>query len=187
MTDAINVIHQDHLNFDRLLTILENTVRGFAESYGPEDRKPNLDLLFTIVYYIRTFPDSIHHPKEEKYLFPALKKRSPEAEDLIARLEQQHDVGAQKIRDLCAALEHFDKNFPEGLDDLRKAAEEYAIFQREHIGLEERELLPKARACLTSSDWVAINRAFADSSHPVLGENLEVGFQMLFNRAVSDN
>ena len=72
MTDAINVIHQDHLNFDRLLTILENTVRGFAESYGPEDRKPNLDLLFTIVYYIRTFPDSIHHPKEEKYLFPSV-------------------------------------------------------------------------------------------------------------------
>jgi hemerythrin-like domain-containing protein len=34
-------------------------------------------MLGRIVYYVRVFPDCFHHPKEEKFLFPALRSRDP--------------------------------------------------------------------------------------------------------------
>lgn len=168
MTDAIDVIQQDHLNVDRLLKILEDTVASFQSAYTADDKKPDLDLLFTIIYYIRTFPDSIHHPKEEKHLFPALLARAPEAKGLIDLLHDQHEKGEKLIRDLSVSLEAFDKEFPSGVDDLQDAVKGYIYFQRQHIGLEERELLPLARI------------------HPILGDNLERGFKMLFDRIATE-
>lgn len=182
MTKAIDVIQQDHLNVDKVLKILENAVIRIQEFYDSNSIKPDLNLLFTIVYYMRTFPDNIHHPKEEEYLFPILLRRSPEAKPLIERLQSQHEEGENLLRCLSEALDNFDKEFPTDIDALQKATEDYVSFQRQHIGLEEREMIPLARTCLTPEDWVRINKIFADGKHPILGANLESGFKMLFER-----
>jgi len=72
MTDAIEIIHHDHVNLDRFLNVLETAVDGLA----PDQPKPNLEPLYSAAYYIRVFPDRCHHPKEERYLFGAVRARS---------------------------------------------------------------------------------------------------------------
>ena len=72
MTDAIEIIHHDHVNLDRVLKVLETAVDGLA----PDQPKPNLEPLYSAAYYIRVFPDRCHHPKEERYLFGAVRARS---------------------------------------------------------------------------------------------------------------
>ena len=72
MTDAIEIIHHDHVNLDRFLNVLETAVDGLA----PDQPKPNLEPLYSAAYYIRVFPDRCHHPKEERYLFGAFRARS---------------------------------------------------------------------------------------------------------------
>ena len=72
MTDAIEIIHHDHVNLDRFLNVLETAVDGLA----PDQLKPNLEPLYSAAYYIRVFSDRCHHPKEERYLFGAVRARS---------------------------------------------------------------------------------------------------------------
>lgn len=69
MTDAIEIIHRDHVNLDQFLNVLETVVDGLV----PDQPKPNLELLYSAVYYTRVFPDRCHHPKEERYLFGAVR------------------------------------------------------------------------------------------------------------------
>ena len=69
MTNAIEIIHRDHVNLDRFLNVLETVVDGLA----PDQLKLDLELLYSAVYYTRVFPDRCHHPKEERYLFGAVR------------------------------------------------------------------------------------------------------------------
>ena len=69
MTDAIEIIHRDHVNLDRFLNVLETAVDGLA----PDQPKLDLELLYSAFYYTRVFPDRCHHPKEERYLFGAVR------------------------------------------------------------------------------------------------------------------
>ncbi len=178
MTDAIEIIRQEHRNIDRVLAALQDAVDGL----GTAGTKPNLEALFSIVYYIRVFPDRLHHPKEEEFLFKALRRRSPESAVTLDELERQHASARTLIDELDRALKDIDRNWPEGLPALKAAAETYVTFQREHIGLEEREVLPRAREFLKPADWDDIDRAFASNADPLFGENLEAGFRALFAR-----
>jgi branched-chain amino acid transport system ATP-binding protein len=128
------------------------------------------------------FPDKLHHPKEEEYLFQALRRRKPDSVALLDELEMQHVEGGRLIAELERALKDYDRNYPDGLEVLRKATQTYVDAQREHIAREEREVLPLARKYLKKEDWGDISRAFARNSDPMFGENIETGFQALFER-----
>lgn len=181
MTNAIDIIHRDHMNFDKVLKVLQDTALALSQG-GGRATLAKLDLLYSIVYYIRTFPDRVHHPKEEKELFPLLLKRRPDAVALIARLQAQHAEGEARVAALSDAVDKLEKSPEDGKAQLQAAAEAYVTFQREHIGLEERELLPMARAALTAADWSSVDRAFGHDSDPMFGDNLETGFRTLFER-----
>ena len=105
--------------------------------------------------------------------------RCPETAELIERLEKQHAEGARLINELDAAHKAFDAGFPAGLEELRAVVHAYVDFQREHIALEERELIPAARNHLGPADWGEINRAFCTDSDPLFDENMETGFRAL--------
>ena len=44
---------------------------------------PDFKLLHAIVQYIEEFPERLHHPKEDQYLFARLKSRTHDADELI--------------------------------------------------------------------------------------------------------
>jgi branched-chain amino acid transport system ATP-binding protein len=178
MADAIEIIRTEHKNLDRVLGVLDEAL-GRLSATGP---KPNLDLLFSIVYYVRVFPDKVHHPKEEQALFPALRRHRPELGAVVDELERQHARGTQSLDRLDTALKAFDQDYPKGLDALLDAGRSFVRAQREHMGLEEREILPAAKACLTAEDWAPIKRTFAANADPLFGENIEAGFRSLFTK-----
>lgn len=180
MSRKTNLIHLDHVNFDKVLNVLDDTVAELVNG-NPRDQKKQ-DLLFSIVFYIRMYPDKVHHPKEETQLFPVLLAKCPEVHDLIERLKEQHAEGESRIEALNKAINEFVKTPDDKKDQLREAADEFIAFQREHIGLEERELLPKAYEVLSDDDWDKIERAFKSNSDPVFGENIETGYQSLFKK-----
>lgn len=180
MARTNNVIHLDHINFDKVLNVLQETVQALV-SGGSKDRQKE-DLLYSIIYYIRMYPDRVHHPKEEECLFPILLKKCPDVLELIDKLKGQHAEGAGRISALTEALNAFSASPDNARDRLMDAASAFVAFQREHIGLEERELLPKAAEVLSSEDWNHIEKAFRSNTDPVFGENVETGFQSLFDR-----
>ena len=172
MTSAIDVIHADHVNIARVLDALETAVANSAA-------RPDFELLERIVYYVRVFPDRFHHPKEEKFLFPALGARDPKAGPIIEELERQHAEGEKLLTLLAERVHAADTNYPDGMEALRRTVETYVAFQKSHIALEETEILPRARECIADADWRAIDRAFGADHDPLFGANLDTGFRAL--------
>ena len=194
MANAIEKIQSEHSDYARVLSCLRAAVKHLRtcdrKRLAASDHKlrargaPDLDLLFSIVYYVRVFPNKFHHPKEERYLFKAVRNRSPETGEILDELVRQHTMGERQIDELNAALKAYEMQYPIGLEELAATAESFIASQLEHMRLEEEKVIPVAKAVLTDEDWREIDDAFAGNTDPLFGENLETGFHALHDRIV---
>ncbi|MFQ5773048.1 MAG: hemerythrin domain-containing protein [Kiloniellaceae bacterium] len=178
--DAARAIRAEHDNMARVLACLEDAV---ADIDAGADAAA-LDLIYSIVYYLRVFPDRLHHPKEEAHLFEALRRRAPECAPLLDELSAQHGEGERRLAVLKDAVEACERD-PEVALVLQRAARGYITFLQTHMRKEEDEVLPLAEAKLTAQDWRDIARAFARNDDPLFGENLQRGFEALYERILS--
>ena len=182
MAAAIEKIQGEHRTLDKVLGVLNTALDALTD----QKPKPNLDLLFSIVYYVRVFPDKLHHPKEENILFPALRRHRPELAPTMDELARQHEEGRERLADLHSKLVAFDRNYPFGLNELLAAGRDFVVSQREHMSLEERKILPAAKDCLTSSDLASVRQAFAANADPLFAQNIEAGFRALFTKITDE-
>ena len=109
-------------------------------------------------------------------------KKCPDVLELIDKLKGQHVEGTGRIRVLTEALNAFSASPDNARDRLMDAASAFVAFQREHIGLVEHELLPKAVEALSPEDWNHIEKALRSNTDRVFGENVKTDFQSLFDR-----
>lgn len=177
---ALGTLKTEHRNLAQVLNCLSDEVKRIRAL----DEKPDLDLLFSIVYYIRVFPDRYHHPKEDEYLFKCLRQRTNEADVVLDELEREHAQFEHLLKSLEQALRDYDQRYPSGLDELEKQVQEYLEFQWEHMRKEEEQVLPIAQRVLRDEDWAAMNNAFLHHDDPMFGENVRTGFEALRHRIV---
>jgi hemerythrin-like domain-containing protein len=179
--EAIRIIRAEHRSLSAVLDGLLFLVREI----GSHGKKPDFRVLAAMVYYIDTFPERFHHPKEDRYLFRILRLRHPDAAPLLDRLETEHRAGAEKIRALEQALARYQAGGPAEFSNFRTAVEAYATFHWDHMQAEERELLPLAEKYLTAADWQEIDTAFLGHSDPLLGAEAGAKYDALFIRIVN--
>jgi hemerythrin-like domain-containing protein len=145
---------------------------------------PRFEVFHAMVYYIDAFPERLHHPKEDKFLFARLAERAPEARPLIERLSAEHVSGAKMIRQLESALLALETNGRDSLAAFAEAAEAYASFHWSHMRAEETELLPLAEKYLTEVDWSEIDDAFRGNEDPIADLRTD-DFDQLYKKIVS--
>ncbi len=179
---ALGALKTEHHNLAQVLNCLSEEV----ERIRGLDEKPDLDLLFSIVYYIRVFPDRYHHPKEDEYLFKRLRQRTHEADQVLGELEREHADFERLLKTLEQALRDYDQRYPNGLDELERQVEEYLDIQWQHMRKEEEHVLPIAEKALLDEDWAATNNAFLRHDDPMFGENVRTGFEALRHRIVKE-
>ena len=175
---AIGIICKEH----RLIAAVLHGMRHLIREIRVNGAKPNFELFGAMIYYIDAFPERYHHPKEDEYLFPALRTRHPDAYSLLDRLEGEHQEGAGKIRLLEQALARYQQGGTKEFPAFAAAVEDYSDFHWSHMRTEEMEVLPLARKYLTPEDWEAIEKAFLGHSDPLLGVDVGVEFETLFTR-----
>jgi branched-chain amino acid transport system ATP-binding protein len=180
MTQAINIIKQEHRNYLALLSCLQHLVADLERAKEPAD----CVLFHAIVDYIESFLDRYHHPKEDEYLFRALRLRHPDSEDLIQRLERQHSEGYDLLAELKAALDDLENDGAEGVARFAEAARAYQAHQYGHMRAEEMEVLPLARAHLSDADWQEINAAFTAHDDPLFGDDRRAEYRKLYSQIV---
>ncbi|SDD91410.1 hemerythrin domain-containing protein [Paraburkholderia lycopersici] len=164
---AIEVILSEHRRLTSIMSGMLRVVDRMARSAVSS----NAMLLRAMLYYIQEFPEQIHHPKEERYLFARLRERTDEFDAVIEELGRQHEEGARRIRALEHALTRYELAGPGMLPALRDEVNGYADFYANHKHLEESLILPGARRYLTLADWVEIDEAFGANRDPF--ESLE--------------
>jgi branched-chain amino acid transport system ATP-binding protein len=179
---VLEQIRQEHRNMDRVLRALLAAVESFDDT-APPTRE--IEFVHSILYYIRVFPDRLHHPKEEDYLFRALRRRAPEAGEIIARLEHEHRDGTARLDDLYRSLVDYERDPAAGHQVLQQRVRDYVAFERAHMRCEEDELLPMAQASLKDEDWFRIDDAFQRSRDPLFQEDISLAFRTLYDRIVA--
>jgi hemerythrin-like domain-containing protein len=177
---ALQKIRDEHRSISAVLHALKQLARDAQDA----SVKPEFAVFRAMLHYIDAFPEELHHPKEDQYLFPPLVGRVPAIQALVDSLRAEHKQGAKLVRELERALMLFEDGWPAGAADFLKTVDAYADFHWQHMRKEEQEILPLAERHLTERDWEAIDHAFDANHDPIAGVR-EKDFQALFTRIVS--
>ena len=149
----------------RALARAIGAMQALVARWRSPDEKPDIARFEGFLHYIETVPDRVHHPKEDRVLFPAIAKRSKQAGDVIERLEREHERCPEMLEAVRNALKRVSSKEKNALEGLATTVEEFADFYWWHLHREEDELLPVAYAALTDEDWAQIEAAFAADAH----------------------
>ncbi|RDJ99774.1 hemerythrin domain-containing protein [Paraburkholderia lacunae] len=178
---AITVILREH---EQLSTVIEG-MRRFVRLLAAGAPVPGLMVFRAMLYYIREYPQQVHHPKEDRYLFTPLRDRTDEFDYVLAELESQHARGDAKLINIEHALTRYELKGTPALRELRATVDEYAEFYADHRCMEETLILPAARRLLTKEDWAEIDAAFGANRDPFDGVKLEDDLGKLFSMIVN--
>ena len=177
---AIQKIREEHRSISAVLHGLKQLARD-AQNAGV---KPDFAVFRAMIHYIDEFPEQLHHPKEDRYLFPPIAARVPKAQKTIDELRAEHKQGAKLVRELERAVVFFEDSWPLGAAEFMRTVDAYAEFHWKHMRKEEQEILPLAERYFSPGDWDAVNHAFDLNKDPVAGIK-ERDFQELFTRIVN--
>lgn len=181
MRTALNVIRDEHRSLSAVLHGLQYLVNDVREGR----RKPDFKVLRAMVHYIDAFPEKLHHPKEDRYLFARLRQRSTEGNSVLDQLEAEHIHGAKLIRDLEQDLLRWEMGGDENFPAFAEKVKQYSDFHWHHMRQEEEVALPLAERTLTEGDWREIDAAFAGNVDPLIGKDIGKDFERLFKRIVN--
>src|SRR6202521_4095718 len=78
--EAIRIIVNEH----RALAAVLHGMLYLVHEIRDHDDKPDFNLFGAMIYYIDSFPERFHHPKEDQYLYRLLPAPQPGAAPLPA-------------------------------------------------------------------------------------------------------
>ncbi|HET7729427.1 MAG TPA: hemerythrin domain-containing protein [Usitatibacter sp.] len=161
---ALAIIEAEHAAFDGALSwILGRLALARAHGIVPDPGVFEQGLSF-----MATFMEGFHHPKEDEFLFRAVRERTREADDVLATLQQQHAEMPKGFRDLRLSLKGAQPDRGSPFRDFTELIERFAHAQVEHMRLESGVFALAGRV-LKPSDWSGIDAAFRANCDPLFG------------------
>ena len=158
------------------------SLRMLLAEYRRKGSPPDFGVVRAMLLYVDEFPEKLHHTKESELLFPLLRTRSPEAAEVLDRLDREHANGEKAIRDLEHQLLAFEVLGGSRGADFEQAVNRYVEFYLAHMALEETEVLPLAKRVLSANDWLEIDAAFLKNRDPLTGHEPDDVYRPLFTR-----
>jgi hemerythrin-like domain-containing protein len=178
---TLNVIRDEHRSIAAILHGMEYLV----DKIRARKAKVNPRVFAAMIYYLDTFSERMHHPKEDRYLFSAMRSRGKEAAAIVADLEQEHAAGGDTLRRLEQCLVRYEEGGDKEFPAFAQAVERFVREYRDHMHKEEDVVFPLAERLLSASDWETIDRAFGENLDPLAAERDTRDFEKLFDRIVS--
>lgn len=173
---AIGIIKDEHRSLAAVIHGLQQTVTQAVASGS----RPDPVLLRAMLYYIEHFPERLHHPKEEIFLFRKLRERTSEHEAVLRGLEAQHADGARRLRELADGVSALERGDAAAVAQLESAVHAFAKGQWQHMAAEEDVILPAALQVLTTTDWQEVAQAFSSNGDPRFDEDTGAAYERLF-------
>jgi len=180
-TAPLAILRDEHRSQAAVIHGLEFLVRQTRE----RGAAPQFPLLRAMVHYIKTFPETLHHPKEDVYLFRKLRSRTSELDDTLDELQRQHFEGGRLVARMDAALARYEKDPAEGFERFAHAVKEFAALETPHMLLETKVIIPAAQKYLSTEDWTAMGHAFAQNGDPRFSADADEEFRQLFARILN--
>jgi len=182
MPKTLSIIRDEHRTIAAILDGMEHLVRDIRVRGKRIDPR----VFHAMIYYLDTFAERVHHPREDQFLFALMRRSGLPAYGLIAQLEREHEGGADMLRRLAQAMIRYeeggDTEFPAFEREVAQFIERY----REHMRKEEEQLFPLALETLSAEDWATIDAAFEQNRDPLAAARDDhTDFDKLFTHIVN--
>ena len=96
MPTTLALWHAEHVNFARLLNVLDGQLMLFHGG-----KVPDYELMLNIMFYMTHYSDVLHHPKED-LVFAKMREReigvAATVDKLAAQHARLHDAGRELVR-----------------------------------------------------------------------------------------
>jgi len=171
-------------NEHRSISVVLHAMEYLVREQRKRGTRINPAVFRAMLYYLDVFPERMHHPKEENYLFAAVRRKTSEADAVLDELRAEHDSGAHTIRDLEQDLLRYEEGGDKEFEHFATAVEAFVKGYREHMRKEEDGVMPIARRVLNAQDWEDINRAWAENRDPLTGVETEKEYEQVLDRIV---
>lgn len=173
MIDTVAVWRTDHLNFGKLLDILEEQLQRFHVG-----DKPNYELMLDIMFYMTHYSDLLHHPREDLAL-AKIKERDSSVAPLVDELARQHALIKKWGEELVTDLDGIVNGSIMSREQVEIPGRSYIAYFRSHMQREETEILPLAAGLLRDTDWSAIEASIQHREDPIFGSRAEQRYATL--------
>jgi hemerythrin-like domain-containing protein len=180
MKTLLDALWNEHRSIAAVLHAMTAVMRG-AEAHG---RRLDPKLLRAILYYLDIFPERVHHPKEEKYLFAAIRRRTHEADSALEELGREHEAGARAMRGVEQALLRYEQGGAPEFEALHDVVTRFVADYRAHMRKEEQEVMPIAHRVLSDQDWAELNAEWAAHHDPLMDIESGTEYERLLDRIV---
>ncbi|OWW19527.1 hemerythrin domain-containing protein [Noviherbaspirillum denitrificans] len=179
--NAVNTMLNEH---GKLSAIIHGMTH-FARLIGQPGANVDLRVFRAMLFYISEYPEKVHHPKEDAFLFRLVRTRSPEINATLAALEEQHHAGEAMVRELEHALLRVEFAGQSAVPVFQQQVERYSQLYLQHMRMEEDIVFPTADKLLTPEDWIEIDAAFRVNVDPLDGHDAKSGFDKLYSTIVN--
>ncbi len=177
---TLSVIRDEHKKLTAIIQSMAYLARDSVDRGVALDDK----LLTMILDYIQAFPNRVHHPKEDEYLFRVLRSRRREAGEVLDALEAEHARGSELVGNLRDLLARCRVGGAAAVEAFAAAVAEYADFYEKHMRKEEDVVMPLAERTVTAADWQAVEDALRANDDLLLGaEEFRKLFQLIMRFA----
>jgi hemerythrin-like domain-containing protein len=178
---ALNIIRDEHRSIAAVLHGMQHLVRQMRERGSKIDPK----VFRAMLYYLDTFSERMHHPKEDRYLFDPLRRRGAGPDALIAEVERDHAEGGNALKRVEQCLIRYEEGGDREFAEFAREIDRFVEGYWEHMRKEEEHVFPLAEKLFTPGDWDEIDRAFKANADPLASDWDERDFRKLFARIVS--
>jgi hemerythrin-like domain-containing protein len=179
MHSILQELHQDHLNLSRILTLLQKQLDLIAGGEAVD-----VLVLGEIVDYVRSYPDLVHHPRED-VIFGVYRQRCGDHADLIERLMAEHKALVASTVDLQSCVTQWTHDSPVPRDQIVGRLTDYIRRQWDHLNLEEGSVYKLLAEGLADADWLDIEAALPQGTDPLFGDQLQRRYEHIFGQVMS--
>lgn len=180
MPKVLDTIRNEHHSIRAVLDGLRYLARKSLTGKSRVDAKAFRAML----HYLETYAERMHHPKEDRYLFAALRQYGPQTEAVVAGLEHDHAGGERALRDLDHCLARCEEAGDGRYVPFALAVEDFVQGYLLHMHKEEEEVFPLAMKLLSPADWEVIDRAFAENRDPLASIREERNIREILDRII---
>ncbi len=163
MATIIDHLEADHRNFAGLLKILDGELGRIAAV-----EEPDYPLMSLVLEYLLTYPDQVHHPKED-LIYQILLRKFPELRDSLEDLEQDHATLADLTRAFATTLRDVASGEPVMRETLVAAGRTFVDTYRDHMLSENVGVFKLARQHLPAIDLDRLMEEFVLDADPLRG------------------
>jgi hemerythrin-like domain-containing protein len=179
MHPILQELHQDHLNLSRILELLQKQL-DLVSCGGAVD----LLVLGEIIDYVRSYPDLIHHPRED-VIFQVYRERCPDNPEVIDRLMDEHRTLIASTVAMQNCIDQWQQDSPVPREHIVALIEDYLRRQWDHLNLEEGSVYKRLAEGLGEADWAHIEAVLPRGSDPLFGDLMQRRYQHIYGQVIS--